>query len=184
MKITYKSVAKKKGGKTFFVTSMRLRVQRLAAATRSRGCLTFWEDIIYNIFVSKERLEFPPVMHDKKSKIDFFLASRQKCFDVKDVMALYNSLLALPDERIDKLFSLQLVSPRIAFILSVFLGVLGVDRFYCRSNKLGIAKLFTIAACGFWWVGDLFVIREAARLTNYKILRNFIINPVKEEDAD
>lgn len=146
--------------------------------------LDFLGRYIYNIFVSKERLEFPPVMHDKKSKIDFFLASRQKCFDVKDVMALYNSLLALPDERIDKLFSLQLVSPRIAFILSVFLGVLGVDRFYCRNNKLGVAKLFTIAACGFWWVGDLFVIREAARLTNYKILRNFIINPVKEEDAD
>ena len=111
-------------------------------------------------------------------------ARRQKCFDVKDVMALYNSLLALEEERIDKLMQLQLVSPRTAMLLSLFLGVLGADRFYCRDYKLGVAKLFTIAACGFWWLGDLFVIREAARRTNYKILRNFIINPVKEEDAD
>ncbi|HIY98605.1 MAG TPA: TM2 domain-containing protein [Firmicutes bacterium] len=131
-----------------------------------------------------KKLEFPLVMHDKKSKIDFFLASRQKCFDVKDVMALYNSLLALEEERIDKLMQLQLVSPRTALLLSLFLGVLGVDRFYCRDYKLGVAKLFTISACGFWWLGDLFVIRDAARRTNYKILRNFIINPVKEEDAD
>ena len=123
-------------------------------------------------------MEFPLVMHDKKSKIDFFLASRQKCFDVKDVMA------ALEEERIDKLMQLQLVSPRTALLLSLFLGVLGADRFYCRDYKLGVAKLFTIAACGFWWLGDLFVIRDAARRTNYKILRNFIINPVKEEDAD
>ena len=50
--------------------------------------------------MSVKKLEFPLVMHDKKSKIDFFLASRQKCFDVKDVMALYNSLLALEEERI------------------------------------------------------------------------------------
>ena len=134
--------------------------------------------------MSVKKLEFPLVMHDKKSKIDFFLASRQKCFDVKDVMALYNSLLALEEERIDKLMQLQLVSPRTALLLSLFLGVLGADRFYCRDYKLGVAKLFTIAACGFWWLGDLFVIRDAARRTNYKILRNFIINPGKEEDAD
>ena len=129
-------------------------------------------------------MECPLVMHDKKSKIDFFLASRQKCFDVKDVMALYNSLLALEEERIDKLMQLQLVSPRTALLLSLFLGVLGADMFYCRDYKLDVAKLFTIAACGYWWLGDLFVIRDAARRTNYKILRIFIINPVKEEDAD
>ena len=99
-------------------------------------------------------------------------------------MALYNSLLALPEERVDKLMELKLVSPRTALILSFFLGVLGVDRFYCRNNKLGIAKLFSIAACGFWWLGDIFAIRGAARTANYKILRNFIINPIKEEDAD
>ena len=66
-------------------------------------------------------------MHDKKSKIDFFLASRQKCFDIKDVMALYNSLLALPEERIDKLMQLILIAPREALLLSVFLGVLGEE---------------------------------------------------------
>lgn len=137
----------------------------------------------YNNHVGN-KIEFPLVMHDKKSKIDFFLASRQKCFDIKDVMALYNSLLALPEERVDKLMELKLVSPRTALILSFFLGVLGVDRFYCRNNKLGIAKLFSIAACGFWWLGDIFAIRGAARTANYKILRNFIINPIKEEDAD
>lgn len=97
-------------------------------------------------------MEFPLVMHDKKSKIDFFLASRQKCFDVKDVMALYNSLLALEEERIDKLMQLQLVSPRTALLLSLFLGVLGADRFYCRDYKLALQSCspLPLAASGGW----------------------------------
>ena len=40
MSITYKRIAKKKIGKTFFVTTRRLRVQRLAAVPRSKWCLT------------------------------------------------------------------------------------------------------------------------------------------------
>ena len=131
-----------------------------------------------------KKLEFPLVMHDKKSKLDYFLASREKCFNVKDVMTLYNSRLALPEEQIEKLSSLKLISPRAAQILSVFLGVLSIDRFYCRNVKLGLLKLFTISACGFWWLADIFAIRAAARRMNCKILRNFMLHPVKEEDSD
>ena len=53
-----------------------------------------------------KKLEFPLKVHDKKSKVDFFLASREYCFNVPDVMLLYNSLLSLPEERVDKLMSL------------------------------------------------------------------------------
>lgn len=131
-----------------------------------------------------KKLEFPLKVHDKKSKVDFFLASREYCFNVPDVMLLYNSLLALPEERVDKLMSLKLVSPTVATVLAFFLGPLAVDRFYCRDVPLGLAKLFTISALGFWWLADLFFIRRAARRANYRILRTFIINPVKEDDSD
>ena len=113
-----------------------------------------------------KKLEFPLVVHDKKSKIDFFLASREYCFDVPQVMTLYNSLLALPEERVDRLTSLKLVSPVAATLLSLFLGIFAADRFYCRNGKLGVAKLFSLAACGFWWLADIFAIRSAARKAN------------------
>ena len=131
-----------------------------------------------------KKLEFPLVVHDKKSKIDFFLASREYCFDVPQVMTLYNSLLALPEERVERLTSLKLVSPVAATLLSIFLGVFAADRFYCRNGKLGVAKLFSVAACGFWWLADIFAIRSAARKANFRILHKFIFEPVKEEDAD
>ena len=131
-----------------------------------------------------KKLEFPLVMHDKKSKIDFFLASREYCFDVPQVMTLYNSLLALPEERVDRLTSLKLVSPVAATLLSLFLGVLAADRFYCRNFKLGVAKLFSVAAGVLWRPPHLLDTLHAARKANCRILRRSSSERVREEDAD
>lgn len=43
----------------------------------------------------------------------------------------------------------------VAFCLSLFLGFLGVDRFYLGYGLLGILKLCTFAALGFWWLVDV-----------------------------
>jgi hypothetical protein len=42
-----------------------------------------------------------------------------------------------------------------AVILSVLVGVLGVDRFYTGHVGLGIVKLLTLGGCGIWALVDL-----------------------------
>jgi len=45
-----------------------------------------------------------------------------------------------------------------ALLLSIFLGGLGIDRFYLGYTGLGIAKLLTLGGCGIWHLIDLILI--------------------------
>ena len=61
-----------------------------------------------------------------------------------------------------------------AFLLSLFLGVLGADRFYLGEVGMGIFKLLTAGGLGVWYVVDLVSIltghktdKSGAKLTGY-----------------
>jgi len=45
-----------------------------------------------------------------------------------------------------------------AFLLSFFLGILGIDRFFLGYYLMGVIKLLTIGGCGIWWVLDWILI--------------------------
>ena len=49
-----------------------------------------------------------------------------------------------------------------ALLLSIFLGTLGVDRFYMGQTGLGIGKLLTFGGCGVWWLIDVILIATGA----------------------
>ena len=53
-----------------------------------------------------------------------------------------------------------------AILLGVFIGYLGVDRFYVGHIGLGILKLLTCGGAGVWWIVDWFLIGGAVERAN------------------
>jgi len=85
---------------------------------------------------------------------------------------LKNTRDSLPQDRreaFDLQFGGREKSPTVALVLSLFIGVLGIDRFYVGATTLGILKLITFGGFGIWGLIDWFLIMNAARKRNIEI---------------
>jgi len=51
-----------------------------------------------------------------------------------------------------------LKSWKIAFLLSIFLGFFGADRFYIGRTRSAVVKLLILGGYGVWWLSDIVLI--------------------------
>ena len=68
----------------------------------------------------------------------------------------------------------QMKDPLLSILLSIFIGSLGIDRFYIGDVGLGIGKLLTGGGCGIWWLIDIFLIVDATKQKNLELLSYYL----------
>ena len=105
-------------------------------------------------------------------KVDMFMMMNSKYFESYHLNAIRERLLALDDSKAHQVQMLQFKEPTTALIISLFVGHLGIDRFYIGDTGLGIAKLLTCGGFGIWTIVDWFLIQGAAREKNIQTFQN------------
>lgn len=107
-------------------------------------------------------------------KVDMFIMSNGKFFPGEKISYIKEKLMAIDENKSAVISSMQFKSPTTALILAIFLGCLGVDRFYLGKTGSGIVKLLTCGGVGIWTFIDWFLVTNATKKTNYAKLSSVL----------
>lgn len=115
-----------------------------------------------------------------------FLMVNMNAFPPETLPVIKEELERLDDESVTMLMMADIKNPVTALLLSIFLGELGVDRFYIGNKELGIAKLaltvigyvtlfivigfFLLLGVYIWKLVDCFLIMKACKQANFERL--------------
>ena len=105
---------------------------------------------------------------------DSFLSANTANFPSEQLPSLRQRLSQLDDSQANQVIAAaNIKSPTTALILSIFLGTLGVDRFYIGHIGLGGAKLLLAwVTFGIWTIVDWFLIINATKKANLVAINN------------
>lgn len=105
---------------------------------------------------------------------DSFLSANTGSFPSEQLPSLRQRLSQLDDSQANQVIAAaNIKNPTTALILSIFLGTLGVDRFYIGQIGLGVAKLLLAwLTFGIWTIIDWFLIINATKKANLVAINN------------
>ena len=100
------------------------------------------------------------------NKFSAILVSLQGKIPPEYAFAIRQKLESLDDDKEYVFLAADLKSPLVSLVLSLVLGVYGIDRFYIGDTTMGILKLVTCGGLGIWTVIDWFLIMDATKQKN------------------
>lgn len=118
-----------------------------------------------------------------ETEINNYMQANKKYFEKAEITKFKN-ILSASDITISALNTLKLKSPTLGIVLSVTLGLFGIDRFYSGNYILGALKLFTFGGSGVWWIIDWFLIGKAVKRNNQSKLYGFLTHTTASPSFD
>ena len=103
-------------------------------------------------------------------KVEMYILSHKNYFPSNKLIYLKTKMLNLDEKEFDLIYFTKLKSPDLIFLVSVFFGVFGIDRFMIKDIAIAILKLFTFSLCLTLWFYDLFTIAERVKKINFETI--------------
>lgn len=110
----------------------------------------------------------------EQQKIDMYIMTNQKYFPEEKIMFLKDKLRTMDEEKFTLISAVELKDPTVLLLISIFVGVLGIDRFMLGDTGMGILKLLTAGGCGILAIIDWFVISKKAKEHNFNKLMTLL----------
>lgn len=109
-----------------------------------------------------------------QQKIDMFIMTNQAYFPAEKMVFLKEKLRTLDEEKFSLVCAIEFKNPTTILLVSLFLGVLGIDRFMIGDTGMGILKLLTGGCCGILTIIDWFSISNKTKEMNFNKLMTLI----------
>lgn len=110
----------------------------------------------------------------EQQKIDLYIITNQKYFPEEKIVFLKDKLRTMDEEKFSLVSAVELKDPTVLLLVSLFLGVLGIDRFMIGDTGMGILKLLTGGCCGILAIIDWFTISKKAKESNFNKLMTML----------
>lgn len=107
-------------------------------------------------------------------KVDKFLLANESKFPEYELPI--HRLLSLTPEKETLLENTRFKKPGKILLASLFLGMLGVDRFLISDWGKGLVKLLSGGGLAIWWIVDWFLIMEETRRKNMDKLMKIVLH--------
>lgn len=108
------------------------------------------------------------------TKIDMFIMTNQKYLPAEKIVFIKEKLKNIDEERFSLVSTVEFKDPTTILLVSLFLGVLGIDRFMLGETGMGILKLLTCGLCGILTIIDWFTFQKKAKELNFNKLMTIL----------
>lgn len=106
-----------------------------------------------------------------QQSIQMFVLQNGKKFDEFQLQRVTARLQDVPDDKFAIINSADYKDPTSMFLISLFCGGLGVDRFLLGDIGIGVLKLLTGGCFGILTIVDWFSVKQKTKEKNYEIFQ-------------